>query len=263
MATSPGSSPSAQELPPPILLGCSGLVAITIIVMGAIGLRALTSRSSSDLDRPPAAAAPSAAPPSSAPAIDAGDGAPDAPPPSARELRARLDKDLQTGRFGAFISGLDELLRIDPSAAQDRDIRNAIVDVVLMRIMVGGGDQPERLFAILTEKMGTTGIDILYELVTTRGSSRASKRAGELLKDEAVRARGTPAMRIAYDLRMADCASKPALFERAKEDGDGRTLGQLQELNRQCGRRGGPCCMYNNPALRAAIDGLKARLGSP
>jgi hypothetical protein len=131
-----------------------------------------------------------------------------------------------------------------------------------MRIMMGGGEQAARLFDIIQSRMGTTGIDILYELVTTRGTSLASKRAAELLREESVRARGTPALRIAYDLRTAGCNGKAALFERASADGDGRTLGQLQELNRDCRRSRGVCCMHNDPGLRAAIDGLKARLGS-
>jgi hypothetical protein len=254
-----------HEMPQPIRLGCSGLLAITVIVMGAIGLRALTSGKSGGVDRGATTApGPASSPASGGPAAGAtrSDADVDAPA-SARELRAKLDKDLQMGRYTAFISDLDDLLKLDPAASQDRDIRVAIVDVVLMRIMAGGGEPADRLFDILQGRMGTTGIDILYELVTTRGGSRASKRADELLRDESVRARGTPALRIAYDLRFSGCAEKSALFDRAKADGDGRTLGQLQELNRECGRRSGRCCMHNDPALRAAIDGLKARLDKP
>lgn len=250
------------EFPRPFVLGCSGLLAITLLVMGAIGARALTSGSQAPARDSVAVTPTSMAAPASAAPADPASAASDAAP-TARELRARLDKDLQMGRYAAFISDLDELLKVDPRAAQDRELRFAIVDNVLMRMMIGGGEQAERLFEIIHRRMGTTGIDILYELVTTRGTSLASKRAAELLRDESVRARGTPALRIAYDLRMAGCLDKPALFERARSDGDGRTLGQLQELNRECGRRNkSGCCLHNNPALRAAIDGLKSRLAT-
>ena len=130
-----------------------------------------------------------------------------------------------------------------------------------MRVMLLTGSEPDRVFDLISTKMGTPGIDILYELLTTRGGSRAAARAEELLRDENVRARGTPAMRIAYDLRSAHaCEDKKALFARARTEGDNRTLGQLQLLNRSCGRRAKGCCLQNDPDLREAMDGIKARL---
>jgi hypothetical protein len=100
--------------------------------------------------------------------------------------------------------------------------------------------------------MGTAGPDLLYELLTTRGGSKAAKRADELLRDEAVRSRGSPAMRVAYDLRTAKtCDAKRALYERAGEEGDRRALGQLHVLSRECGS--------SDPKLKAAIEALKKR----
>jgi hypothetical protein len=139
-------------------------------------------------------------------------------------------------------------------------VRADIVELS-MRVMLLTGGEPDRVFDMIATKMDTTGMDILYELLTTRGGSRAAARAEELLRDEKVRSRGTPAARIAYDLRVAQgCSDKKALFERAKEDGDGRTLGQLQLLNHRCRRRSGGCCLENDPELREAIDTLKARM---
>jgi hypothetical protein len=149
---------------------------------------------------------------------------------------------------------------MDPQAAEDSEVRGNVVDLSL-RVMLQPGGDADRVFEMITSKMGATGMDILYELVTTRGGSRAAARAEELLKDPAMRARGTPALRVAYDLRAAHgCDEKKALLGRAKTDGDKRALGQLQQLNRRCGRRSPDCCLENDPDLRAALDALNARL---
>ena len=149
---------------------------------------------------------------------------------------------------------------MDPQAAEDGEVRGDVVELSMRAMLQPGGDA-DRVFDMITTKMGATGIDILYELVTTRGGSRAAARAEDVLKDPALRARGTPAMRIAYDLRVArGCDEKKALFGRAKIDGDRRALGQLQQLNRRCGRRSPGCCFENDPDLRAALDALNARM---
>jgi serine/threonine-protein kinase len=230
-----------------------------MVVLGAVVLRTLVSGGATVPERAAIAASAAEAqarvpdPVSSAGALDAPSG------DVRRELRVQLNKDLKTGRFVDFITHLEQLLQIDPTAAQERDIRVAIVDVVLMRIMVGGAEHAEKLFGLLQHRMGTTGIDILYELVMTRGSSRASQRAAELLRDESVRARGTPALRVAYGLRAAPCGAKRDYFERAGIDGDRRALDQLLPLNNDCGRRNRGCCLRDDPGLKAAIAAIKAR----
>jgi hypothetical protein len=162
------------------------------------------------------------------------------PPPTsepeaagAKELRARLDKSSRQGQASAFVTDLERLLEIEPQAAEEREIKNAIIEV-LMRIMISDSPHIEPLFKVVQDKMGTAGPDLLYELLTTRGGSKAAKRADELLRDEAVRSRGSPAMRIAYDLRTAKtCDAK------------------LFVLSRECGS--------NDPKLKAALEALKKR----
>ena len=101
--------------------------------------------------------------------------------------------------------------------------------------------------------MGEPGIDILYYLVTAKGSSDAARLAGDLLKRPEVAARGSKAMQIAWAMRNAKgCDAKRALFGKAKDDGDGRTFGQLALLDRPCGRRrraDPSCCLPNDPEL--------------
>jgi serine/threonine protein kinase len=178
---------------------------------------------------------------------------------SARELRARIEKSMRTGNTSAFVNDVERLFEIDPTAANDRDLRSAVVEV-LMRIMMGDGAEAERLFKLIESKMGTAGPDLLFELVTTRGGSRAAKRAEEMLRDEGLRSRGSPAFRIAYDLRFAKgCEERISLLDRARDDGDRRTLGQLQILSNQECRRG-ECCLQSDPGFKAAMDGIKERL---
>jgi hypothetical protein len=195
-------------------------------------------------------AARAAAPPPEAPALG-GD---------AREARAALTQALQLGRYPAATDALARLLEMDPRAVEDGEVRGDVVELS-MRVMLQTGGDADRVFDMITTKMGAPGIDILYELVTTRGGSRAAARADDVLKDPAVRARGTPALRITYDLRVAHgCDEKKALFGRATTDGDRRSLGQLQQLKSRCGRRSSACCFENDPDLQAALDAINARL---
>lgn len=233
-----------------------GVAVITIVIVLAIAVRpAWTEGEGSP---PVTTAATSAAREPQKPSQPAPEAAA-AAPEGARELRSRMEKDLRVNNVGGFVEALERLLELDPTSADDRDIRAAIIEV-LMRIMIGDSPHADKLFSIVEGKMGTAGPDLLFELVTTRGGSRAAKRAEEILRDEAVRSRGTPALRVAYDLRMArGCDEKIALLERAGEEGDRRTLGQLQLLNRSCGRQRGECCLQNDPKLKAALEALKKR----
>jgi hypothetical protein len=185
---------------------------------------------------------------------------PQAPTGTTHELRDKLGHDLQTGNYRAAVADIDALMTTDPASADDRELRNLIVELA-MRIMVGAGPEADELFDVIVRKMGTHGDDILYELVTTRGGSRAARRAEDLLKDPAVLARGSEAMRIAYELRTASCDDKPRLFDRATAEGDGRTLGPLQMMNSDCSRRSGTCCLKGDPKLKETIAAMRARLG--
>jgi hypothetical protein len=266
-----------RSLPLPIRLSVLGLVATVGLVVGAVALR---SPPHVTLEADVADAAPPQTPGSSSTARRSTDRTPtavpsvpstrsSAPPPAAassstadaREARAVLHKELQFARYGTATEALGRLLEIDPRAADDGEVRADIVELA-MRVMLLTTGEPERVFDAIVNKMGTTGIDILYELVTTRGGSRGAAYAEELLQDQKVRAHGTPALRIAYDLRQThDCDQKKALFPRAKTDGDGRALGLLQLVNHRCSRRhGSACCFDNDPDLREAMDTIKARL---
>lgn len=260
--------PSAPSLPRSILVGVAGIFGIVLIIVGAVALRppldddgpAAPAPTRASLARAePSASARRAA--SQAKGASAGSSpAAQSVPADAHEARIRFSKEVQSQRFKDAVGSLSQLLELDPSAPADSDVRGDIVELA-MRVMLLDGDEPDDMFELLSSHMGTVGADILYELITTRGGSRAARRADEVLKDEGVRGRGSAALRIAYELRTArSCEDRIELLDRAKTDGDGRTLGQLQLLNKSCSQRSGDCCLHNDPRLKGAVDEIKARL---
>ena len=112
-------------------------------------------------------------------------------------------------------------------------MRPLIIKLAQRVMLVKNSQAPERFFALVTNQMGPTGIDILFELETTRGSSLGAARASEFLRDPAVRRRGTAALQIAYEVRHTrNCEELLPLLDRAQADGE--------EVERQ--RTGRPSC---------------------
>ena len=187
----------------------------------------------------------------------------DDPPPAVATAEEReaiqtfLDRVRKNDLKGS-VAALEALAEAHPSAIKDAEVREGIVDLS-QRVTQTQGDLTDRMFDLLARKSGTTGIDILYYLVTSKGGSKASKIADKLLADPKVVARGTEAMQVAWALYKASCPLKKAQFARAGEHGDQRALGQLFQLNRSCGRRNRACCLHKDPALEAAIEAMKAR----
>jgi hypothetical protein len=123
-------------------------------------------------------------------------------------------------------------------------------------------DRPEagKLLGLLTGKMAPGGLDILYELTVTRGGTAAADAAGRALEDEHVRAKGSAALQIAWELRHAKgCDEKIALFDRAKREGDRRAITELQIL-KSCRRRTPQaCCLRDDDRVKETIAAIEAR----
>jgi eukaryotic-like serine/threonine-protein kinase len=117
---------------------------------------------------------------------------------------------------------------------------------------IAGGEAADRVFEALANRLGGDGIDVLYEIVRTRGGSKAATRAEELLRKSEVLGRATPEMRVTLALRDATCQDKLGLLDRAAAEGDARTLMVMQTQ--------GAACLARNPALGTAMTALKARL---
>lgn len=272
-----GLAPRApRAMPAGVAAAILGALATTALVVGAVALRAPMADEGDEATGATAAAS-AAAPPSAdgepaattaptstaigaataaAPSEDVAAGAGD---PRAREIWDKLLSHLRAGRYDSASTSLEELLELDPVAYRDRSVRAATVDLAV-RLELTGGPAADRVFDIMATRFGPSGADVLYELVATRGGSRAAARAARVLADPTVRERGTPALRVAYDLRNAKrCDDKISLLDRAAKDGDGRSYGMLQELNRPCRRRGGECCLHNDDRLKAAMAAIRDR----
>src|SRR5262249_47668985 len=120
----------------------------------------------------------------------------------------------------------------------------------------------DQVFELLSHQLGTDGPDVLFDIFRSRGSSKGGARARTLLTQPDVRERASPALRIAFDFHVAYCQDRPALFERAGQDGDQRVL-LMMEIARgaPCSSKKDPCCFREDPAIRDAINKIKARIG--
>jgi hypothetical protein len=175
----------------------------------------------------------------------------------ALAIRDRMTASVRLRRIGPFLDDLDRLMEVEPSAVDRPDMRKMIGDIAMYSMVAGpGGVVPpegERVFTFLTTKAGPAGPDILFDLVTTRGGTRAASYSEDLLRRDDVRAKGTPALRIAWDLRVAaTCDARVALFDRAKADGDRRVLASLFLMSK-CGKGPTDCCLSNDPAYKEVL----------
>ncbi|HTJ81719.1 MAG TPA: protein kinase, partial [Polyangiaceae bacterium] len=154
--------------------------------------------------------------------------------------------------------GVLALAELDEHAFDGAEMRAAALDVAVS----AGGDH-ERSVAVVTalgEKFGTGGLDVLYDIATTRGGSEAASLANAILARPEARARGSAALRIALELREAACNAKLDLMDRVKADGDERALAQLVALRSpDCDSSTGACCLRDNAAVEIATRELSSK----
>jgi eukaryotic-like serine/threonine-protein kinase len=235
---------------------------------------ALTTRAAAAIEMPAASGAPQASgsamvgPAADAavedPAADAGSqdqgdaGAGPAPTKQpdfdTAAATARLRKAATNGKWR---DGAKELLAMtagDPAAFADPPVATAARDIAAGL----EGKHPEtadQVFDALANRLGSTGLDVLYAITQAKGGTAAARRAAALLGQSDVIARATPAMRIAFDLRYAPCDAKLKLLDRAVSDGDRRTLVVLETFGRGC--------FTKSASIDRAIGQLKERLRKP
>ncbi len=113
---------------------------------------------------------------------------------------------------------------------------------------------------------GPIGADLLYEVWTATASrTTATDLARALTFSKEVRAKASPALAVALDLRDADtCEKSRDLIERASNDGDRRAFHLLGKLTRKygCGpNKRADCyaCLRGSTDLDAAMKAVKAR----
>src|SRR5262249_54859898 len=143
-----------------------------------------------------------------------------------------------------------ELVEREPTALRSPDISLAVRDLAvgLERDASGG-----RILDALSTRCAQEGLDVLYDLVATRGRAAAAVQAAAVLRSPEVMAKASPALQIAFVLREAPCVDKLGLLDRAVAEGDGRALVVLETQGVACFRK-------NNKTLLAAIAALRTRV---
>jgi serine/threonine-protein kinase len=132
------------------------------------------------------------------------------------------------------------LFDVAPEYTADPDLR------FLVKKAAGMPGQTSKLaWDAMTDHMGSAGPDLLYELMLN--DPKTTKQAQALLATMAIRQRATPALSVAYDLRLANsCAAKVPLLTRVAELGDDRSIALLAPLatgsKKGCGKRKKEAC---------------------
>ena len=150
----------------------------------------------------------------------------------------------------------------DPAATRDPKIEEAV------KSAAARAHDADDAFDLLESGMGMVGTDLLYDLAYGAGHGVAQDRARASLAKAAVRKNVSPALAVTLDLRStASCDGKKALFDRARQVGDRRTVAILETLKptRGCGlfgRKDCWACMHRDGALSDVIGALE-RKGAP
>ncbi|MDI1480793.1 serine/threonine-protein kinase [Polyangium sp. y55x31] len=238
-----------------LILIASGLSALAVLLLVVVLLRG-----GSEPQEPPAPTT-SAAPlpsPTTAPASAPTDieGA-DATEWAERLRRAASRKEWRPGAK-AFLA----LGKLDPARATGSELRGDVVAVVAGIGFETSFTESDQVFDALENELGSGGLDVLFHVVRTRGGTKASRRAQDILAKPGILDRATPALRVAYELRKAACPDKRALFSRAADEGDGRALDELLIVkDAPCSAKRDPCCYREDAELKEAISKLRAKLG--
>ena len=203
----------------------------------------------------PAAPPPVAAPPAATASV--GPAAAPRPDEAAAVFRERVAGAIAVTRIADAVDGFDAALALDPELGSCADVDSTLQALAVQGFAMGG-DTEQHLITLLTERAGPRGIEVLFDLVVTRGGSKAATRAAELLARDDVRARGSAALRIAYDLRAAHtCGARKGLLERVGQDGDARSLRELSDAAAACAD------IANTPAYLDARRAVAARATNP
>ncbi|MGD0677882.1 MAG: serine/threonine-protein kinase [Polyangiaceae bacterium] len=184
--------------------------------------------------------------------------------PDRADVHMGLEKaytGARNGRDAMREAGL--WLAADPSAAADHKLEEDVRNAALVK------ETQEQAFELLESKLGSVGVDILYDIAfgaTGRLYPQAASRAKRSLTANAVRGRASNALGVLLELREAKgCEAKHALLERARDQGDARILTVLQqfEATRGCGFLNvADCypCMRRDGLLGEAIAAIEERI---
>jgi eukaryotic-like serine/threonine-protein kinase len=157
---------------------------------------------------------------------------------------------------------LSDIVRNDPQSLQEPEFARAAGSVASSLVVIDPA-AGNRLFALLAEQGGTGGVDVLYDIVLTRGAAAGpGKKALGFLLLRRVRERASADTRLAIELHIGGCTDRRGLFERAAAEGGKRTLAELQSLlTFPCVEAGKhPCCFRTDRGLQDTLATVQARL---
>jgi serine/threonine-protein kinase len=166
--------------------------------------------------------------------------------------------------WGEGAKAVRALAELDDTALSTKAMRNAALAVALgVASVPKHAAKADATYDALAGGFGSDGLDVLYTIVETQQPRQpAARRALSTLQKPSALEDGTPALRIAVELRNASCEEKAGLFERAASDGDLRALKVLKPLKLKPCPKGpkDPCCFRHNKALANALSQISARL---
>ncbi len=249
-----------------VVAGGAAVLAAVVMLLSST-LTALVARRGDT----PAAAPTKAAATVATPAVPS----PSAPPAVPRDLAgsetwdtatlSRIEQKPQSERTAAETMTLAQGRRAQRRAMlvqMRKDLAGkepSAEDVKILRSAVGDGEAGYAALAAMAALAGPAGPDLIYEAWTKpRNRTPTTKFAEALVYSKEVRAKASPALGIALDLRaVKDCEQAAGLVEKAKEIGDRRALYPLSRLTRKsgCGAKKRSDCF---PCLGKRTEVVKA-----
>lgn len=189
-----------------------------------------------------------------------------------KELEARPDASRSAREW--FVIGVARVTHDDPEHGFDAYLRAMEADDryvnhprILHDLFVAAHSEPwQPALRVAAAMPGSPGADILFDVwAATPKATPATQRARELLATDAVRARASDAVRIAFDLRSAEgqsCEARKPLVDRATREADMRSFRPLLILAARtgCGRwhkRDCFPCLRTSDALDRALEQAK------
>jgi len=162
-------------------------------------------------------------------------------------LRATLKKN----NLGSAVDQALTQLQRSGSLLADKDARR-VVRKLLVTLAQDRHERASELYLAAGTLQGQRGPDLLYDLLEASGRSAYGEKATEALSKAEVLALASPAVRVAFQMRVAPCDEKLGMVERAVTDGDERALVAMQIVVRGC--------VKDTRRVDSAIRRLKDRL---
>ena len=188
-----------------------------------------------------------------------------------RQLEERAPADRSVNESFALARGreLEQRAALEQLAERVRDkpaLATAPQTLEKLLEFVANPRTATEALKVVASLPGSIGPDILYEVWTgTPQRNETTRLAEDLAYSHEVRAKASPALKVALDLRRAeDCDVIATILPRAIEHGDSRSLRMLGKLVRRkgCGpRKSKDCygCLRDGDLIVDAINSVRKR----